>query len=310
MTVRFTHHARSPSQRRVSSTGIYLSEHPPTRIALRIFFLLFAGAVVNVLVAWGCARWGAHRPGEISIGAAAIAAVPPEAEKYVNDSMFRPKPDANAPPPSPITTLNPAGGPASAPSPLLTLPSQTGFPTDRNLRGGAGSGGSEDGVDPLEEMTGLEMEERRSLGCTRREYTRWRGSRVMGNMRTQASIDFGFPLRSLRYTERYSYSSLGGVEVRRIPGWKGGWPIAPSEQRQWEWTYLPPRHVYPLAVLPLGFGANSGAYAMLLGTLIFGAGFVRRRFRRGRGLCGRCGYPIGVSPVCTECGVAVERGLG
>ena len=89
-----------------------LSEHP-TRIALRIFFLLLAGAVVNVLVAWGCARWGAHRPGEISIGAAAIAAVPPEAEKYVNDSMFRPKPDANAPPPppSPITTLNPAGSP-------------------------------------------------------------------------------------------------------------------------------------------------------------------------------------------------------
>ena len=33
----------------------------------------------------------------------------------------------------------------------------------------------------------------------------------------------------------------------------------------------------------------------------------RRTRRRRRGQCEKCAYPIGVSPVCTECGAAVVR---
>ncbi len=248
-----------------------------------------------MLVAWACARWGEHRPEGITIGATPIATVPPEAQKYLDELVFRPKPDANASPPAPTPAVRPfsATGPAPTPSPLLSLPQQTGMFNDPN------SG------KPVEQMTGLEMEERGSLGCTRREFTRWRDRRVMGFSRTHAQIDFGFPFRSLGYAERYSYSISGGVGAMRIPGLPGGWPIAPTERRQEEWTYLRPQHIYPLAPLPIGFAANSAIYAGALSMLLFVASMARRALRGKRGLCRKCGYPIGVSPVCTECGARI-----
>ena len=38
----------------------------------------------------------------------------------------------------------------------------------------------------------------------------------------------------------------------------------------------------------------------------------RPHYRRKRGLCPACAYPIGTSPVCTECGAAIQpqRGAG
>ncbi len=44
------------------------------------------------------------------------------------------------------------------------------------------------------------------------------------------------------------------------------------------------------------------------GALLIGAFFVRplvrRQARRRRGLCVVCGYPVGTSTVCTECGAS------
>jgi hypothetical protein len=47
-------------------------------------------------------------------------------------------------------------------------------------------------------------------------------------------------------------------------------------------------------------------YAAIL-WLLFAAPFALRRRRRiKRGLCPKCAYPVGESPVCTECGAAVK----
>jgi hypothetical protein len=39
-----------------------------------------------------------------------------------------------------------------------------------------------------------------------------------------------------------------------------------------------------------------------LWLLVFAPGWIRRRSRRRRNLCPSCAYPVGSSPVCTECG--------
>ena len=39
-----------------------------------------------------------------------------------------------------------------------------------------------------------------------------------------------------------------------------------------------------------------------------GAGALRRFLRVRRGLCAKCGYPMGGSPVCSECGKALSKG--
>lgn len=64
-----------------------------------------------------------------------------------------------------------------------------------------------------------------------------------------------------------------------------------------------------LPLLPLwwGFTINTLLYGMILWLLFLGPFAARRMLRRRRGLCARCAYPIGKSPVCTECGAAVSR---
>ena len=59
-----------------------------------------------------------------------------------------------------------------------------------------------------------------------------------------------------------------------------------------------------LPLLPLwwGFTINTLLYGMILWLLLFGPFAARRMLRRRRGLCAKCAYPIGASPVCTECG--------
>jgi hypothetical protein len=65
-----------------------------------------------------------------------------------------------------------------------------------------------------------------------------------------------------------------------------------------------------LPYLPIGYGAliNTIFYAAIVWLLVRSPIEARRRFRQWRGLCARCGYPIGGSPVCTECGAAIKLG--
>ena len=68
---------------------------------------------------------------------------------------------------------------------------------------------------------------------------------------------------------------------------------------------LPYQPIWP------GFAINTMFYAAVL-WLLFAAPLalrgVRRRRRIKRGLCVACAYPIGDSPVCTECGRPVNAG--
>jgi hypothetical protein len=61
-----------------------------------------------------------------------------------------------------------------------------------------------------------------------------------------------------------------------------------------------------------GFAVNTLFYAAIL-WLLFAARLLlpwwRRRRRIRRGLCPACAYPVGTSPVCTECGKAVAPGV-
>ena len=51
-----------------------------------------------------------------------------------------------------------------------------------------------------------------------------------------------------------------------------------------------------------GFAINTLFYAGVLWVLFCGPFALRRMIRRRRGQCPACAYPIGQSPVCTECG--------
>ena len=64
---------------------------------------------------------------------------------------------------------------------------------------------------------------------------------------------------------------------------------------------LPYRPVWP------GFALNTLFYAGVLWLLfLFAPRTLRRHVRARRGLCPACAYPVGDSPVCSECGRAVS----
>lgn len=62
----------------------------------------------------------------------------------------------------------------------------------------------------------------------------------------------------------------------------------------------------PLRLTWPGFALNSIFYGAILWLVFFTPDAIRRTIRRRRKQCPACGYPTGVSPVCTECGAAVR----
>ena len=66
----------------------------------------------------------------------------------------------------------------------------------------------------------------------------------------------------------------------------------------------PPRFLALRPILP-GFVINTLTYSLLLWPFLAAPLAARRMLRCRRGQCARCAYPIGTSPVCTECGAAV-----
>lgn len=92
--------------------------------------------------------------------------------------------------------------------------------------------------------------------------------------------------------------------MRSLECWMGPvqdeWQLAFDDDAnvpKWaEGTQLP---LYPLW---LGFAVNSLVWGGAMPPLILAARSVRGLVRRRRGQCVKCGYPVGTSPVCTECG--------
>ena len=74
---------------------------------------------------------------------------------------------------------------------------------------------------------------------------------------------------------------------------------------QADWDFLFSDRMLPLRPLWLGFALNTLFYAGLLWAMWAGPFALRRMIRKRRGHCPHCNYPIGQSPVCTECGAAV-----
>lgn len=73
-----------------------------------------------------------------------------------------------------------------------------------------------------------------------------------------------------------------------------------------------PERLIPLRPQHWGFAVNTIVWGLVawLAALVVRRGvghLLRRRHRIRRGLCPRCGYPVGRSPVCTECGTGVRR---
>ncbi len=101
-----------------------------------------------------------------------------------------------------------------------------------------------------------------------------------------------------------------------------GWPLSSMESAFWvnrktrsvveqNRIYVPrgcPMAGRWLSTEPLwpGFATNTLFYAAILWALFAMSAALRRKRRIKRGLCPKCAYPVGESPVCTECGAAVS----
>ena len=106
----------------------------------------------------------------------------------------------------------------------------------------------------------------------------------------------GWPMLALRSQRRYWSDQRapaivkGGLDLGGVPIGRG------------------PPHYMALPLRPLwpGFAINTIFYATIVWLLFAVPGRLRRWRRIKRGLCPACGYPIGFSDVCTECGVPLR----
>jgi hypothetical protein len=113
------------------------------------------------------------------------------------------------------------------------------------------------------------------------------------------------------------YESKANDEVTVVVRWRSGWPrrclegfelVTPTQPLMnpditHEWLIPTGEHgPLPLRPLPTGFAINTLFYAAILAAFSVTGDMLRGSRRRRRGLCARCGYPVGASPTCSECG--------
>ncbi len=113
---------------------------------------------------------------------------------------------------------------------------------------------------------------------------------------------WGIPMLSMYSTWRDDrrFDTVATLSVER------GIELPPATRSGLFGTHLAPRAL-PVIIIWPGFIINTLFYALLLWLLVAAPFAARRLLRRRRGLCEKYAYPIGVSPVCTECGAAVVR---
>ncbi len=97
----------------------------------------------------------------------------------------------------------------------------------------------------------------------------------------------GYPFRSCRGEVGADSTPSGAIDLAHLVPW------------------TKPGRVIPYHPIWSGFTSNTLSYGAILWLLIRGPYVLRRYVRVRRHLCPVCGYPVGVSAVCTECGGAV-----
>lgn len=111
------------------------------------------------------------------------------------------------------------------------------------------------------------------------------------------ALAHGWPFRSMMITGGTGIDShskyITGLSWK-APIWLVDRPTQPVYCANW--INLPLKIIWP------GFVANTLLYAMLLYSIFLLPLKLRFLLRLKRGQCTKCGYPIGQSEVCTECG--------
>ncbi|HWB19395.1 MAG TPA: hypothetical protein VG711_03775 [Phycisphaerales bacterium] len=129
----------------------------------------------------------------------------------------------------------------------------------------------------------------------------WADRRELFTFNSQVLNARGWPMLSMwsamesPQIAKYSFKVHGGWEVPGMTGHQLGWMIVPR--------------VIPRRVIWKGLVVNTFFYGVVLWVLFAVPFAIRRMIRRKRNLCPRCGYPVGVSEVCTECGREVKGNL-
>ncbi len=129
---------------------------------------------------------------------------------------------------------------------------------------------------------------------------------------------FGQTVAMLWELEESVHDTLGDTVGR----FRTGWPMHSTERSLWvertqcvtvdqDAARIPlwrsAKHVVvPLRPLWLGFAVNTLFFAIVAASVRTSIVALRRHIRSRRGQCPACGYPVGVSAVCTECGRAVS----
>ena len=107
----------------------------------------------------------------------------------------------------------------------------------------------------------------------------------------------GWPFLAVRSSHRWrSPITSATIRTDQLSG-----VLRPSWLRLSDDAALPCLPIWP------GFAANTVCYATILAVLCYSPFALRRFIRHRRGLCMRCGYPMGESAVCSECGKALPE---
>ena len=113
----------------------------------------------------------------------------------------------------------------------------------------------------------------------------------------RAASGRGLPMLAL-----WSETPRGGVGQMRGGIDTGALPLNHWLRKTPARRFLANPRVLPLRPLWPGFAVNTFFYAAVLWLLIPGPFLLRRFIRMKRGRCVKCGYPLGDSAVCSECG--------
>lgn len=120
---------------------------------------------------------------------------------------------------------------------------------------------------------------------------------------------YGWPLVALKYEYHYRHMRVGfSGNLYYLESVEGGIVLSEMENLRHPNDWRPVFHALPYHIIALHFAINTVLYALLIALLWFGPIHLRRRWRLHRGRCPKCAYPIGESPVCTECGALLPAG--